>query len=97
MIMHTVTFRWKPEMPEGQVEQIVAALTRLNGQVPGMRWIRCGEHVGGSSGAFDFAVVAEFDDLSAFSAYGSHPAHRTVADECIIPWLADLGSVQFDG
>lgn len=97
MITHVVMFRWRPEMPEGQVERIVAALSGLPASIDTIRSYACGADVGAAGAAnFDFAVVATFDDIDGWRAYDTHAEHDRVRAEVVRPWIAERASVQFE-
>ena len=55
-----------------------------------------GADVGLSDGNFDFAVVADVDDVDGFRPYADHPAHIAVIVERIRPILADRAAVQYE-
>ena len=97
MIVHVVTFRWTPELPDGQVELIVAALHAVAAAVPSVRSYRCGPDVGeGGAQNHDFAIVATFDDVDGWREYDTHPEHDRVRSEMIRPWIAERAAVQFE-
>ena len=97
MITHLVMFRWKPEIPDGQVEKITAALSSLPGVIPTVRSYRCGPDAGtGSAGNFDYAVAATFDDIDGWRVYDEDAEHNRVRAEVIRPWIAERAAVQFE-
>jgi hypothetical protein len=90
-------FRWQPEMPQGQVERIVAALAALPAAIESIRSYACGPDVGAAGAAnYDFAVVATFDDIDGWRAYDTHAEHERVRAEVVRPWIAERASVQFE-
>ena len=95
MITHVVMFRWTAEAPPDQNERVGAALMTLPGVVPTIRTYRCGANVVAGPN-FDFAVVAEFDDLAAHAAYVAHEAHDQIASTLIRPFVAERAAVQFE-
>ena len=96
MITHTVSFRWKPDLPAGHTAVVTAALQSFAASVPQIRSYSCGEDLGVSGQPnFDCAVVATFDDVEGWSAYDTHPDHERVRAEVIRPWVAERSSVQF--
>jgi len=97
VITHVVMFRWRPEMPEGQVERIVAALSALPGSIDSIRSYACGADVGAAGAAnFDFVAAATFDDIDGWRAYEADAEHERVRAEVIRPWIAERASVQFE-
>jgi len=97
VITHLVMFRWKPEIPEGQVERITAALSALPAVVPTIRSYRCGPDVGaGGAANFDYAVAATFDDIEGWRVYDEDAEHNRVRAEVVRPWLAERAAAQFE-
>jgi len=97
VITHVVMFRWRPEMPEGQVERIVAALSALPASIDSIRSYACGPDVGAATAAnYDFAVSVTFDDLDGWRAYDVDAEHDRVRAEVLRPWIAERASVQFE-
>ena len=96
MITHTVSFRWKPDLPSGHVAVVTEVLQSLAASIPEIRTYHCGEDLGVSSQPnFDYAVVATFDDVEGWTAYDTHPEHERVRAEIIRPWVAERSAVQF--
>jgi hypothetical protein len=97
VITHVVMFRWRPEMPQGHVERIVAALSALPASIDSIRSYACGADVGAAGAAnYDFAVVATFDNVDGWRAYDTHAEHERVRAEVVRPWIAERASVQFE-
>jgi hypothetical protein len=95
-VRHVVVFRWAPGTTEDQIAAVEAALAELPAQIPELRDYRFGRDLGLSDNTWDFAVVADCDDVEGFHAYRDHPAHRAAADELIVPNLADRAAVQME-
>ena len=96
MITHTVSFRFKPDIPTGHVAIITEALRSLPASIPEIRSYHFGPDLGISSVPnYDYAVVATFDDVDGWRAYDVHPDHERVRAEIIRPWVTERSSVQF--
>ncbi len=95
MLRHVVVLRWKPGTTAAQLAALVRAIATLPAQIPGIRAYRFGADARLSSGNFDFAIVADFDDEAGFRAYVSHPAHQRFIAEHTRPLAADRAAVQF--
>ncbi len=63
--------------------------------MPQIRAYRYGADAKVSEGNFDFAIVADFDDVESFRAYVVHPAHQRLVAEAIRPLVAERAAVQF--
>jgi hypothetical protein len=76
MIRRVVVFRWTAEATEEQKQQVAAGLRRLPALLPVLRAYQVGPDLGLAEGNFDFAVVADFDDLEGLQVYRDNPEHR---------------------
>ncbi len=95
MIRHVVLFRWRPDASIADQETVAAAIGELPSVIPTIRAYRFGTDAGVNDGNFDFAVVADFDDVEGYLAYRDHPQHRAVIAERIAPIVAERVGVQF--
>jgi hypothetical protein len=96
VITHVVLFRWKPDIPPNQVDAIAAALDTLPPAIPSIATYRHGASVGLSAGAFDYGIVATFDDAESWHRYDTDPVHEAVRADTIRPWIAERASTQFE-
>ena len=95
MLRHVVTFTWNDRATPAALEEIVAALRALPGQIPELRAYHVGPDVGLDDGNADFAVVADFDDEAGWRAYQRHPAHQAVRDR-LRAIVASRAAVQYE-
>ena len=58
------------------------------------RWPRAGPDLGLVEGNFEFAVVADFDDLEGYQVYRDNPEHREIIGKFIQPIAAQRAAVQ---
>jgi hypothetical protein len=96
MIRHVVMFRWTPEATEEQKQQVAAELRRLPALLPVLRAYHVGPDLGLVEGNFDFAVVADFDDLEGYQVYRGNPEHREIIGKFIQPIAAQRAAVQYE-
>ncbi|MGQ0743783.1 MAG: Dabb family protein [Acidimicrobiales bacterium] len=96
MLCHVVVFDFKPEVTEGQVDQLAAGLELLAAKVDSIRSYRFGPDVGARAGNSRFALVAEFDDLAGFVTYAEHPMHLAFIAQQLTPLVASRRAVQFE-
>ena len=54
-----------------------------------------GPDVGLGHDRFDYAIVADFDDLEGWRVYDTHPVHDKVRAEIIRPHIAESASAPF--
>ena len=76
MIRHVVLFRFRPDFPAADRAAWEAGLDRMRGNIPGLRSITHGPDVVGGARAYDYAIVADFDDVAAIEVYNTHPLHE---------------------
>ena len=55
-----------------------------------------GADLGINEGTFDWAAVADFDDLEGYLAYRDNPEHRAIIAEFIRPIIAERAAVQYE-
>jgi hypothetical protein len=97
MIIHIVTFRWKPGMPAEHVATVESQLKELVAELPGVISYRCGSDVGASDMAnYDFAIVAEFETIDDWRVYDKHPRHEEIRAGVVRPWIESRAAVQFE-
>jgi Stress responsive A/B Barrel Domain len=63
-------------------------------EIPAIREYEVGP--GLNRGNATLAINALFDDAEAFETYRSHPAHRAVAQEHLVPAMESARSIQFE-
>ena len=80
MITHIVLVKLKDRGLQN-IEYFQDLLTALNGKIPTLLSLRVERDIVHSERAYDFVIVATFNDLEGLKAYQSHPAHTPVVDE----------------
>jgi hypothetical protein len=96
MIRHIVMFRWTPEATQEQKRRVTAELSRLPALLPVLRAYHMGADLGVNEGNFEWAAVADFDDLEGYLTYRDDPEHRTIIAEFIRPIAAERAAVQYE-
>jgi len=96
MIRHVVMFTWDDEMTDQMEQQLAAELTALAPRLAGLRSYHAGPDVGVVEGNFDFAVVADFDDVASYLAYRDHPDHQEIVGRLSRPHATSRASVQYE-
>ena len=72
-----------------------AGLDTMPEHVPTIRRYRHGPNAGINPGTFDYAVVAEFDDVDGYLEYRDHPHHTAFIAEWITGRVTDRAATQF--
>jgi hypothetical protein len=96
MIRHMVMFRWTAEATQEQKQRVATELRRLPALLPVLRAYHVGADLGINEGNFEFAAVADFDDLEGYQTYRDNPEHRAIIAEFILPVTADRAAVQYE-
>ena len=96
VVRHVVLFRWKPEADAASKGRVAEGLSELPSAIPEIRHYAFGPDAGLAEGNFDFAVVADFDDVDGYRLYAAHPAHTALIAERIRPLIADRVAVQYE-
>ncbi len=89
-------FRWVEGVTAEQIGEVGEALYALPAVIPEIRSYRFGSDLGLGEHNFDFAIVADFDDIEDFRIYRDNPDHRAVSRSVIGPLISDRAAVQFD-
>lgn len=84
MIKHIVFFNFR-ETAEGagreeNIRKAKAMLEALLGRVPSLLSLSAGPNAVEGETAWDFALVAEFEDVEGLKQYVVHPEHRKVSE-----------------
>jgi Stress responsive A/B Barrel Domain len=96
MIRHVVLFRWTPDATQEQQQRVAAELRRLPALLPVLRAYHVGADLGINEGNFEFAAVADFDDLEGYQTYRDNQEHRAIIAEFILPIAAQRAAVQYE-
>ena len=89
-------FRWTPEATEEQKQRVAAELSRLPSLLPVLRAYHMGADLGINEGNFEWAAVADFDDLEGYLTYRDHPEHRAIIAGFIRPIMAERAAIQYE-
>ncbi len=92
---HVVMFKWTEDAPSDQSERVRSGLVTLSGEIDEIRSYVHGTDVGESAGAWDYVLVADFDDIDGFRVYRDHPKHLAFIDSVIKGNTADRAAVQY--
>ena len=94
MIVHVVTLKFKPEIPDAAAEA-KRRLDTLPAQIEQIRHYEVGLNVVESPRAHDLAIYSKFDSLDDLQTYQAHPAHLEVLDY-IKSVMSDIVAVDYE-
>jgi hypothetical protein len=85
MYIHMFAFRFKSGVTEEQKERIVAAIRKLQEEIPEVleTWVGMNDSPRGQG--YELGGVMKFADRAACGAYGAHPVHQN-----LLSWLMPL-------
>lgn len=96
MIQHVVMFTWDDEMTDELERQFAAELTALAPKLKGLLSYHAGPDLGLVEGNYDFAVVAQFEDVESYLGYRDHPEHQEIIARLSRPHARTRAAVQFE-
>lgn len=92
---HVVMFKWAEDAPDDHVDRVRDGLNALPIEIEQIRGYVHGSDVGVSVGNYDYALVADFDNVADFRTYRDHPTHLLFIEEVIKGNVAERAAVQF--
>jgi hypothetical protein len=96
MIRHVVVFTWTDGMTKEMEQQFAAELNALAPTLPGVRAYRAGPDARINQGNFDFAVVADFDDVDSYLRYRDDAGHKDIIGRFSGPHTKSRAAVQYE-
>jgi len=96
VLRHVVLLKFVDEATQEQRQAVLDGLATLPPAIPAIRSYVFGLDAGIAEGNYDIAVVADFDDASAYRDYAAHPLHQQLIAERIRPILAARAAVQYE-
>ena len=95
MFRHVVLFTFTPQTTTEQQEELARQLRTLPGTIGEIRDYQVGLDAGLNPGNYQFAVVADFDNVADYLVYRDHPVHREIIGKYVTPIVADRAAVQY--
>lgn len=92
---HVVMFKWADHVDAEHVEKVSSGLSALPTEIDVIRSYVHGRDVGVSEGNYDYAVVADFDNVADFHTYRDHPQHVQLVAELIRDHVTDRAAIQY--
>ena len=96
MFRHTVLFTFTPQTTLEQQEELARQLRTLPGVIGEIKDYHVGLDAGLNPGNYQFAVVADFDNVEDYLVYRDHPVHREIIGKYVTPIVADRAAVQYE-
>jgi len=96
MIRHVVLFTWTEGMTDAMEQQFAAELTALAATLPGVRAYHAGSDAGITEGNYEFAVVADFDDVDSYLGYRENAEHKDIIRRFSGPHAKSRAAIQYE-
>lgn len=93
---HVVMFKWADHVDDAHVDKVRDGLDALPTEIDVIRSYVHGPDVGVSDGAYDYCVVADFDDVDGYVTYRDHPQHVQFVAELIKEHISDRAAIQYE-
>ena len=94
MILHVVTFTFRDDVTDQQLDAVDEALGRLPSRIDALRSYSHGRDLGLRQGTVDYAVVALVDDEEGLITYLDHPEHVEAVRSAVTPLVLTRQAVQ---
>jgi hypothetical protein len=96
MFRHTVLFTFTPQTTLEQQEELALQLRTLPGVIGEIKDYHVGLDARLNPGNYQFAVVADFDNVEDYLVYRDHPVHREIIGKYVTQIVADRAAVQYE-
>ncbi|KKB11291.1 hypothetical protein VE25_13300 [Devosia geojensis] len=74
-IRHVVLFDYA-DVPEREIQEVIAGLNALPGKIPEILDWSLTEDLGKRAGSFRYCLIAHFEDMATMERYLAHPEHE---------------------
>ena len=96
MFRHTVLFTFTPQTTDEQQQELARQLRTLPGAIEQIKAYHVGLDAGMNPGNYQFAVVADFDNVEDYLVYRDHPVHRDIIGKYVQPIVGQRAAVQYE-
>lgn len=79
MIVHMAIFKWKKDITEEEIHNILNQLRGLKDKVQGLMEIHCGKNISKWANDYTHAVLVLAKNQEALDSYRNHPDHQKIA------------------
>ena len=96
MIRHVAVFQLSDAATDEVVETIDSILATLPDIVPEIISFTSGRNAGLTEGAWDYAVVADFNTADDYTTYATNPEHLFMVKNVVGPYVVESARTQFE-
>lgn len=95
-VRHIAMFSFNDDAPSDIAGRVTDALTAMAPNIDTLRDYRFGPDLGLADGNFEYAVVAEFDDVAGWERYRDNPEHQRIIADLIKPNISNRAAAQYE-
>ncbi|EID81421.1 hypothetical protein W59_03141 [Rhodococcus opacus RKJ300 = JCM 13270] len=95
MLIHVVTFTFKPSISTSEIDEFQEDFKFFVDQIPYARNVRHGIDLGTRPNNASYALLAHFQDEADFQQYLDHPLHKELIQSTIVPKCESWLGTQF--
>lgn len=96
MIRHVAVFRFNDNIAEEYIDRIDETLATLPSIIPQIISFSSGRNAYVTSGAWDYAVVADFATPADYLIYATNPEHVDMVKNLVGPHVLESSRTQFE-
>ena len=85
MVRHVALFRFRPDLSEQDVTDLLAGFAHLVDRIDGFRGVHFGRNISPEQldQGFRHGIIADFDDMDSLKSYLADSAHVRLADRVL--------------
>lgn len=95
MFRHVAMFRWSADATQEAKAAASAGLSELPAKIDTIRRYEHGPDAGLADTNWDYAIVADFDDVDGYLTYRDHQVHRELLANVLQQIIAERAAVQY--
>jgi hypothetical protein len=81
MFVHVFLFKFKPEVPEDEIADLMKQLAGLKEKIPVLKEYLIGKDTSGRNQGYHYAQVSFFEKEEDLQVYEKHPEHRKLVKQ----------------
>jgi len=95
-VIHTVLFKFISNTSSAQIDRLTLGIVKLKNTIPGIEMISYGKNFSDRSMGFTHAVTLTFRDLAALETFYTHPEHKKLINDLILPIKAAMLVIDYE-
>ncbi len=95
MIRHIVLLKFKSDVSQAQIDEVLSFAQRLPTAIPEIRALAAGKNFTPRDDTFSHAIVDDFQSVEDLNKYSAHPVHLELVS-LLRPLIEKLNFVDFE-